>query len=149
MFTEKIAELPLFDLAQLNRSSINPEPDPWRRPEWKHRCELLLRYLQSHDLSRMPEALHQRLYIVLNEIAKVLGDNLTDKLSQHPRKWSETNYNLDEAAKSFMFRESLPFVSNGTDRQLSIFSPLSLVDSNTRSLRIEEAIQTSCELSFG
>lgn len=67
-------------------------------PEWKDRCQVLLRYLQTHDLTRMPEALHQRLYTVLKESVKVLGDNLPRKRSQHD--WLDIDYNQQELLKS-------------------------------------------------
>lgn len=78
--------LPLYSFSKSDLSRARQEAlmaSTREDHDWKNRCQLLLRYLQAHDLSIMPEALHQRLYMVLTEIAQVLGDNLPDKLSTH------------------------------------------------------------------
>lgn len=54
----------------------------------------------------MPEALQQKLYIILTEIVRVLGDRSQDQSGRQNRKWSETLYNLEEATKSFITSES-------------------------------------------
>lgn len=36
----------------------------------------------------MPEALQQKLYVILTEIVRVLGDRQHDRQSKQTRKWS-------------------------------------------------------------
>lgn len=55
----------------------------------------------------MPEALHQRLYMVLTEIVKVLGDNLPDKLTAYADPVVDISAPLDGIAASVLPRPSI------------------------------------------
>lgn len=109
MWSSESSVLPIYSLSKSDLTMAAHEliESSKSTPKWKYNCEMLLQYLQSHDLSKMPEALHERLYSILTEIVTALGDNLPSKPLAHGLNWPRLKDSQHRFMRSSLFGHSV------------------------------------------